>query len=91
MDNLTTYSIHEIATMLGVKSGWVRFRIRTGELEGMSIGGRYRVSRAALEKFQAEKAKALRDDIENKRGNYARKEWGNKSTQFQPNGNGVAV
>lgn len=71
-----TYSIKDIALMLGVRGPWVAQRIKTGELEAIEVGVTYRVTRAAYEKFLEARAKKLRDDIENKRGKFASKAFG---------------
>ncbi len=70
--------------MLGVQKGWVAHRIRTGEIEGFPVGKKYRVTRAALEKFQENLKKKYRQAVDNHEGIYARKKWGEPSKKFEP-------
>ena len=62
--------------MLGVSKGWVGQRIRAGELQGFIVGRHYRIPRAALELYEETLRKSYREEVDNGRGMFARKKWG---------------
>lgn len=45
------YTLQEVAEYLGVSIPTVRRRIKAGQLEAHKMGGQYRISREALQKY----------------------------------------
>ncbi len=45
------YTVEEVAKLLRVSEATVRRLIKTGELEGFSVGNQYRITQEALDKY----------------------------------------